>query len=66
MADDMDRASEHETMMREAALSQRFQFSGQSRIYCADCDAGIPPARREALPGVQLCVECAEYSERRG
>ena len=65
MADDLDRASEHETMMREAALSQRVQFTGESRIYCLDCDSGIPPARRAALPGVQLCVECAAFAEQR-
>lgn len=65
MADDIDRAGEYETLMREAALSRRVQFTGESRIYCADCDGGIPPARREALPGVQLCVECAAFSERR-
>ena len=65
MADDIDRASEHEAMMRESALSRRVQFVGESRIYCADCDSGIPPARREALPGVQLCVECAAFAERR-
>lgn len=65
MADDIDRAGEHETLMREAALSQRFQFSGVSRIYCAECDESIHPARREALPGVQLCVECAAFAEQR-
>lgn len=66
MADVTDVASEYEAKMREAALSRRHVFTGESRIYCAECDGGIPPARREALPGVQLCVECAEHSERRG
>lgn len=65
MADDLDRASEHETMMREAALSRRVQFAGESRMHCSDCDTRIPKARREALPGVQLCVECAEFAEQR-
>ncbi len=25
---------------------------------CAECDEPIPEKRREAIPGVQLCVEC--------
>lgn len=27
---------------------------------CAECDAEIPQARREAVPGVRLCVSCQE------
>ena len=27
---------------------------------CEECDAGIPPARRKAVPGVRLCVACQE------
>lgn len=25
---------------------------------CEDCDATIPEARREAVPGVRLCIKC--------
>ncbi len=25
---------------------------------CAECGKTIPPARREAIPGVRLCVTC--------
>ena len=25
---------------------------------CEDCDAPIPEARREAVPGVRLCINC--------
>ncbi|MBT6278294.1 MAG: DksA/TraR family C4-type zinc finger protein [Chromatiales bacterium] len=32
--------------------------SGESLLACAECDAEIPQARREALPGVRLCVSC--------
>jgi phage/conjugal plasmid C-4 type zinc finger TraR family protein len=32
--------------------------SGESRRHCAECDASIPEARREAIPGVKLCVNC--------
>jgi phage/conjugal plasmid C-4 type zinc finger TraR family protein len=31
---------------------------GEGLTHCEDCDAAIPGARREALPGVRLCVAC--------
>lgn len=31
---------------------------GTSLERCEDCDQLIPEARREALPGVRLCVAC--------
>lgn len=31
----------------------------------AGCGERIPEARRKAVPGVQLCVECQELSERK-
>ena len=38
---------------------------------CAQCDAAIPVARRKAVPGVRLCVDCqsardAEQAESSG
>lgn len=32
--------------------------SGKSLKACAECGGKIPDARREALPGVRLCVAC--------
>lgn len=32
--------------------------AGESLRNCEDCDAEIPRARREALPGVRRCVTC--------
>ena len=32
--------------------------SAASRTHCAECEEPIPERRREALPGVQLCVDC--------
>ena len=32
--------------------------AGDSRIECAECEEPIPEARRRAIPGVKLCVEC--------
>ena len=35
-----------------------------SAEFCEECGADIPEARRLAIPGVQLCVECQGRSER--
>jgi len=32
--------------------------TGRSRSECAECGEPIPEARRKAVPGVRLCVEC--------
>ncbi|MET0329775.1 MAG: DksA/TraR family C4-type zinc finger protein [Luteimonas sp.] len=32
--------------------------SGPGLTQCEECDAPIPEARRKAVPGVRLCVEC--------
>ena len=32
---------------------------GESLSHCADCAEPIPEARRQAVPGVKLCVDCA-------
>ena len=31
---------------------------GMSLSNCEECNKAIPPARREAVPGVRLCVAC--------
>lgn len=31
---------------------------GDSLTHCAECDEPIPEARRAALPGVKLCIDC--------
>ncbi len=31
---------------------------GESLLRCEECDAPIPAGRREAIPGVRLCIEC--------
>ena len=37
---------------------------GASLHNCEECDAGIPEARRNALPGVRLCVNCQGEQDR--
>ena len=33
---------------------------GESAVDCAECGEPIPEARRAALPGVKLCIDCQE------
>ena len=47
-----------------ARMKARRQPVGESLTHCADCGEEIPEARRTALPGVKLCIEC--QSERDG
>ena len=38
---------------------------GQSLSHCEECDAAIPEARRQAVPGVRLCINCqAEHDKK--
>ncbi|MDZ7749180.1 MAG: DksA/TraR family C4-type zinc finger protein [Halofilum sp. (in: g-proteobacteria)] len=37
---------------------------GESLTHCEECGREIPQARREALPGVRLCVACQEAHDR--
>ena len=38
--------------------------SGPSLTHCAECGTAIPEARRNAIPGVRLCVACQEAEDR--
>lgn len=38
--------------------------SGESLEFCEECGEEIPQKRREALPGVRLCVACQSEVER--
>ena len=37
--------------------------SGPGREDCAECGARIPDARREAMPGVRLCLACQQAND---
>jgi phage/conjugal plasmid C-4 type zinc finger TraR family protein len=37
---------------------------GPSLTHCAECGAEIPEARRVAMPGVRLCVQCQAEVDR--
>ncbi len=36
---------------------------GESLTHCESCGEEIPAARREALPGVRLCVACQQQRD---
>ncbi|MGA1599799.1 MAG: DksA/TraR family C4-type zinc finger protein [bacterium] len=38
--------------------------AGESLTECEECDAPIPEGRRQAVPGVRLCVKCQSELER--
>jgi len=38
--------------------------SGPGLKVCADCGGDIPEARRQAIPGVRLCVACQDARDR--
>lgn len=67
MADEIDNAQAAEEVLRQVALDRaRARLGkGESARFCADCWEEIPEARRRAVLGVRLCVECAEDEERR-
>ncbi|MCR8546395.1 DksA/TraR family C4-type zinc finger protein [Salipiger sp. P9] len=33
---------------------------GESLTHCAECEEPIPEARRSAIPGVKLCIDCQQ------
>jgi phage/conjugal plasmid C-4 type zinc finger TraR family protein len=38
---------------------------GEGLTHCEHCDAPIPLARREAVPGVRLCVSCQSERDKK-
>lgn len=47
-----------EAIARARQRAARGDTEIPSAEFCAECDEPIPQARREAIPGVQLCVDC--------
>ena len=45
----------------DAVKQARSQLpKGAGLSHCEECEAEIPQARRDAVPGVRLCVTCQE------
>jgi phage/conjugal plasmid C-4 type zinc finger TraR family protein len=47
-----------------ARLKARRGPVGESALVCAECEEPIPQARREAVPGVKLCIDCVRARHR--
>ncbi len=37
---------------------------GEGILFCEDCGFGISEARRKAIPGVRLCIDCQSDLEK--
>lgn len=55
-------ASINDELARMRAL--REVPKGEGLDECAECGEPIPPARREAVPGVTLCIDCQQGRDR--
>ena len=66
-----DELGQHaEQLHTDLALLQHRQAHGidpdaVSAEWCEACGNEIPEARRQAVPGVELCIECATENEKR-
>lgn len=70
-ADISDMASEREEIARLDAIRDQQRRAGlagktvtDSAHYCSVCGEPIAEKRRQALPGVQTCIDCQEELER--
>jgi phage/conjugal plasmid C-4 type zinc finger TraR family protein len=51
--------------VEDAVARARSQLPrGESASECRDCGAAIPEARRQAIPGVRLCIACQEVADK--
>ena len=47
--------------IKDAIQQARSQLpEGESLSECEECEAEIPEGRRQAIPGVRLCVKCQQ------
>ena len=51
------------TLEEAAERARRKLPRGESLEFCEECGEAIPQGRREALPGVRLCVPCQMEKE---
>lgn len=68
--DESDMAQLHSIHLQFNAVGKVLDKLAEQRKFeslteCAICGNDIPEARRKAVPGVQLCVQCQQQEERR-
>jgi len=56
---------EAEARVREHRARMAEQSQTPSRTECAECEEPISQERQRAVPGVQLCIACAQMREKR-
>jgi phage/conjugal plasmid C-4 type zinc finger TraR family protein len=52
------------TVKDAIALAKSRLPQGPSLTHCAECGAEIPQPRRDAVPGVRLCLPCQEAHDK--
>lgn len=57
-------AEQAEAEKLQRTLNSRVRYQGESATECEGCGIDIPEARRQAVPGCQLCVDCQGLRER--
>lgn len=58
--DQIDASINDELARLRQANAAREAARGQSLTHCENCDDPIPEPRRQAVPGVRLCVSCQQ------
>ncbi len=53
------------TVQSAVQLAKSRLPEGEGLTYCEECEAAIPEARRRALPGARLCVQCQAELEKK-
>jgi phage/conjugal plasmid C-4 type zinc finger TraR family protein len=52
------------TVASEVSRVRSLLSRGESLLFCEECEEAIPEARRLAVPGVRLCVQCQSEADR--
>lgn len=63
--DQIDASIEDAVKLARSRLSEGRRLPEEKELtHCEECDEVIPKARRQAIPGVRLCVNCqAEHDK---
>lgn len=59
----IEMAEQAMTERLQATIDNRVVYQGESATECDECGDDIPEARRVAVPGCRLCVDCQGMRE---